>query len=138
MYHNNFYILNYIKIKKKLHISGFHQIDDIIKNFFPGSAEELQLLDDKITREVEFVEMQTMSPRLSQLKSVLPLFVIPGFKPKLIETLYKQLLYPVFEAQLPEHFNSIDELSEILVDVSLELLTQVLLSYKTNVCFNLI
>lgn len=105
-------------MKKKLHISGTNQINDIIKNFFPGSAEELQIFHDKITREAKFVEVQTQSPKLSQQKSVLPVFVIPGFKPKLIDTLYKQLLYPAFEAQIPEHFNSIDELSEILVDVS--------------------
>lgn len=35
-----------------------------------------------------------------------------------MEPLYKQFFYPVFEAQLPERVNSIDELSETLINVS--------------------
>jgi len=44
-------------------------------------------------------------------------FLIPGFKPKLIKTFYEKLGYPVFEAQLPEDIGSIDEISKILVNV---------------------
>lgn len=86
-------------------------------NFFPASNEELNLLNDKITKEAGFVEVQTKSPRYSQLKSVTPVFIIPGFKPKLMETFYKTISYPAFEAQLPEEVNSINELSETLVYV---------------------
>lgn len=100
------------------YVAGSQQINDLIVNFFPESAEELHLLNEKLTKEAEFVEIPTKSPRLSQLKSVLPIFVIPGFKPKLVESLYKQLLYPVFEARLPEDITSIDELSENLVKVN--------------------
>lgn len=78
----------------------------------------MHLLNDKIVKEPGFIEVQTKSPRYSQQKGVLPVFVIPGFKPKLTETFYKHLLYPAFEAQFPENVVSIDELSEILVDVS--------------------
>lgn len=97
-------------------------------NIFPESSEELRLLNDKLTKEAEFVEVSTKSPRYSQTKSVTPVFVIPGFKPKLIESLYKQFFYPVFEAQLPEDIGSIDELSEILVNVSF-IITKMLILY---------
>lgn len=93
-------------------------MNDIIANFFPQSADELHLLNNKITKEAEFVEVQTKSPRFAQTKSVMPIFVIPGFKPKLIETLYTKLYYPTFEAQLPDVIGSIDELSNDLVIVS--------------------
>lgn len=92
-------------------------MNNIITNFFPENNEELQLLNDKILKEVRFVEVQTKSPRYSHLKSVTPVFLIPGFKPKLLDTFYKKMFYPVFEAQLPEDINSIDELSIILVNV---------------------
>jgi len=45
-------------------------------------------------------------------------FLIPGFKPKLIRTFYEKLSYPVFEAKLSEDIGSIDEISQILVKVS--------------------
>lgn len=95
-----------------------HQLGDVIANFFPGSIEELHLLNNKISKDACFIEVPTRSPRLSQLKSATPVFVIPGFKPKLIESLYKKIFYPAFEAQLPEQINSIDELSKNLVNVS--------------------
>jgi len=44
-------------------------------------------------------------------------FLIPGFKPKLIKTFYEKLSYPVFEAKLPDDIGSIDEISLILVNV---------------------
>jgi len=74
-------------------------------------------LHDKITKEAGFIEVPTRSPRLSQLKSVTPVFVIPGLKPKLVESFYKHFFYPVFEAQYPNDIISIDNLSEILVNV---------------------
>lgn len=91
---------------------------DVMKNVFPKSLEELYLLKDNFSKEACFVEVQTRSPRFSQTKSVLPLFIIPGFKPKVMKTFYEKLLYPAFEANLPEKIGSIDELSEILVNVS--------------------
>lgn len=99
-------------------VLGSPNMDDVIVNFFPDHVNELYLLNDKIVNEAKFVEVQTKSPRLSQLKSVLPIFIVPGFKPKLIETLYANLLYPAFEAQLPAVIHSIDRLSEDLVNVS--------------------
>lgn len=93
-------------------------MNGIIVNFFPESMDELHLFSDKIAEEADFVEVPTMSPRFSRLKSVIPVFVIPGFRPRPIRTLYSKLFYPVFEAQLPEDISSIDELSETLVNVS--------------------
>lgn len=93
-------------------------MNDVIANFFPESTDELHYLDDKITNEAKFVEVQTISPKFTQTKSVIPIFVIPGFKPKLVETLYTKLFYPTFEAQLPDDICSIDELSNNLVTVS--------------------
>lgn len=105
--------------KLRLRFSGGWQINNVASNFFPENADELhQLLNDKITDTATFFEVPTRSPRLSQLKSVVPVFVVPGFKPKIMEPLYKHFFYPVFEAQLPECVYSIDELSETLVNVS--------------------
>ncbi|XP_029343545.1 fatty acid synthase [Acyrthosiphon pisum] len=92
-----------------------YQMNDLIANFFPESTNELHLLNNKIAKEAGFIEVATRSPRLSQLKSVAPVFVIPGFKPKCIESFYKQFFYPVFEAQYPEDITSIDNLAETLV-----------------------
>lgn len=91
----------------------------MIANFFPESTSELHLLNNKITKEAGFIEVSTRSPRLSQLKSVIPVFAVPGFNPKAIESFYKQFFYPVFEAQYPEDFTSIDNLAETLVNVCL-------------------
>jgi len=110
-------------------VLGSQHTDDVIVNFFPDSVDELYLLNDKIVNEAKFVEVQTKSPRFSQLKSVLPIFVVPGFKPKLIETLYANLLYPAFEAQLPSDVHSIDRLSEDLVNVSRCPLNHVLIKF---------
>uniref|UniRef100_A0A2H8TDM0 Fatty acid synthase n=1 Tax=Melanaphis sacchari TaxID=742174 RepID=A0A2H8TDM0_9HEMI len=96
--------------------SQIQQMNDVIKNFFPETVNELHLLNNKITNEAGFIEVNTRSPRLSQLKSVLPVFVIPGLKPKFIESFYKQFFYPVFEAQYPENISSIDNLAETLVN----------------------
>ncbi|XP_060835401.1 fatty acid synthase-like [Rhopalosiphum padi] len=93
-----------------------HQLNDVIKNFFPESANELHLLNNKITKEAGFIEVGTRSPRLSQLKSVIPVFVVPGLKPKCLESFYKQFFYPIFEAQFPEDIISINNLAETLVN----------------------
>lgn len=93
-------------------------MNEVIANYFPNSIDDFHDLNEIIIKDAEFVEVQTRSPRLSELKSVVPVFVIPGFRPKLFETLYKQFFYPVFEARLPEHIDSIDELSRTLVDVN--------------------
>jgi len=103
---------------KKL-ISGSYQINDVIANFFPDAVNELLLLNNKITKEAGFIEVTTKSPRLSQLKSVVPVFVVPGFKPKAIESFYKRFFYPAFEAQYPEDIISIDNLAETFVNVCL-------------------
>lgn len=112
-----FKLLNSLRSTTLKCVPGSQKINDFIVNFFPGSVEELHALNEKLTVEADFVEIPTKSPRLSQLKSVLPVFVVPGFKPKLVRSLYEQLLYPVFEARLPENVNSIDELAENLVEV---------------------
>ncbi|XP_026822789.1 fatty acid synthase-like, partial [Rhopalosiphum maidis] len=95
---------------------SYQQINNIITNIFPESSDELHFLNNIQTQEIKFVEVSTRSPRLSQLKSVIPVFIIPGFKPKLIKTFFEKLSYPVFEAQLSNDIKSIDEVSQILVN----------------------
>lgn len=106
--------------KRKTNVfSGSQQMDDVIAKFFPDSIDELYLLNDKLTTdEPVFVEVPTRSPRYSEQKSTTPVFVIPGFKPKLVETFYRRFFYPVFEARLPQNIGSVDALSEVLVNVS--------------------
>jgi len=117
--HIIFKILSGILIRNyELFTSGSQKMNEVIANYFPNSIDDFHDLNEIIIKDAEFVEVQTRSPRLSELKSVVPVFVIPGFRPKLFETLYKQFFYPVFEARLPEHIDSIDELSRTLVDVN--------------------
>lgn len=94
-------------------------MNEVIANFFPTSAAELLHLKNKITKETGFVEVPSKSPKFSQLKLVIPVFVIPGFRPCPVKTLYTKLNYPVFEAQYSENISSVDELSNTLVDVCL-------------------
>lgn len=68
-------------------------------------------------KKAEFVEVSSKSPKISQLKSVMPVFIIPGFRPNYVKTIYTQLCYPAFEAKYPQNISSIDELSYTLVDV---------------------
>lgn len=111
--------MNEQNINEKLSILASQlSINNIVSNFFPESVDELHMLNKKITETAGFVEVSTRSPRFSHLKSVSPVFVIPGFKPKSIEILYKNFFYPVFEAQLPKEIISIDELATTLVNVS--------------------
>jgi len=91
--------------------------DEVIADFFPETADELRVLNDRLTTEAAFVEVATRSPRYSQQKSTTPVFVIAGFKPKLVDAFYGQFIYPVFEARLPDDVGSVDALSEVLVNV---------------------
>lgn len=93
-------------------------MNDFMTHCFPESVDELHQLKDKITSKAKFVEVPTKSPAFKNIKSVTPVFVVPGFKPEFVKPLYKKLIYPAFEAQLPEVVSSIDEVAKDLVDVS--------------------
>lgn len=94
-------------------------MNDFIERFYPGSVEELHQLNDKITDKAKFVEVPTKSPKFNNTKSVTPVFVVPGFKPKYIKPLYEKLIFPAYEARLPGVVVSIDDVAKDLVDVSI-------------------
>jgi len=107
-----------IIINCELFTLGSQKMKEVIANYFPNTIDDMHDLNELIKKNAGFVEVSTRSPRFSQLKSVTPVFVIPGFRPKLFEPFYKQFCYPVFEARFSEHIQSIDELSNILVKVN--------------------
>ncbi|XP_050438788.1 fatty acid synthase-like isoform X2 [Adelges cooleyi] len=81
----------------------------------PDSVDELLEFVNKLNYEADFIEKQTKSPRYSQVKGVVPVFMIPGFKSKAIEFLYTKLYYPTFEARIPKQISSINDLAQSLV-----------------------
>lgn len=83
----------------------------------PGSIDELNALVDTIVEEPEFVEVFTSSPQFALNMEGLPIFVVTGFRPEKMKALYKNLIYPTFEARLPETIDSIEHVAAKLVQV---------------------
>jgi len=82
----------------------------------PESIDELNAFGDTVSEEIEFIEVSTNSPRFEDSIG-LPVFVITGFLPKRMKKLYENLIYPAFEARLPEAIESIEHVARILVQV---------------------
>lgn len=83
----------------------------------PESIDELNAFGDLITKEPEFLEVNTNSPRFTDSLEAVPVFVVTGFQPKKIRTLYENIIYPTFEARLPEIIESIEYVATQLVQV---------------------
>lgn len=83
----------------------------------PESIDELNAFGDTITEEPEFLEVNTISPRFADSLEGIPVFVVTGFQPKKIRTLYENFIYPTFEARLPEIIESIENVAAQLVQV---------------------
>lgn len=103
---------------KREYLTGSQQMNDFIERFYPGSVEELHQLSDNITGTAKFVEVSTKSPKFTNTKSVTPVFVVPGFKPQTIKPLYEKLIFPAYEARLPDVVVSINDVANDLVNVS--------------------
>lgn len=84
----------------------------------PKSIDELITFGDTVTEEIEFIEVSTNSPRFTDSIG-LPVFVVTGFLPKRMKKLYENLMYPAFEARLPETIESIEHVARILVEVNI-------------------
>lgn len=83
----------------------------------PESLDELNLLGNTITDEPNFIEVFTKSPRFADNKEGIPIFVVTGFRPEKLKQLYANLIYPTFEARLPETIDSIECVATKLVQV---------------------
>lgn len=83
----------------------------------PESIDELNAFGEKITDEPEFVEVFTKSPRFVDNLEGLPVFVVTGFRPEKTKHLYKNLMYPTFEARIPENIESVEEVATTLLKV---------------------
>lgn len=84
----------------------------------PETISELTLLGETVTEEFEFLEVVTNTPRFADTTSGLPIFVVTGFRPEIIKKLYENLIYPTFEARLPETIDSIENVATQLVKVN--------------------
>lgn len=101
----------------------------IIKEL-PESIDELNTFGETIVEEPEFVEVITKSPLFSETLVGIPVFVVPGFRPERTKLLYKTLIYPAFEARLPENIDSVEDIARALVKVKLHNNTFFLLYMK--------
>jgi len=84
----------------------------------PESIDELNTFGDTVTEDIEFIEVPTSSPRFADTIS-LPVFVVAGFLTKKMRKMYANLMYPAFEARLPETIDSIEHVAKILVQVNI-------------------
>lgn len=85
----------------------------------PKSIHELNVFGETVTEEFEFLEVFTNSPRLADISTIaLPIFFITGFQPEKMKKLYENLMYPTFEARIPEKINSIENVAMQLVQVN--------------------
>lgn len=84
----------------------------------PESVDELNKFGDTVTEDFEFVEMFTNSLRYVDNVASLPVFVVTGFRPQRMKRLYESLIYPTFEARLPENIDSIENVAITLVQVT--------------------
>lgn len=86
--------------------------------FLPSTVEELECNSKYVVvGDPNFVEVATKSVLYAEAKGAYPIFVIPGFQPNCMTSLYKNLGYPTFEARYPSKFESIKSLASILVKV---------------------
>jgi len=83
----------------------------------PESIDELDALGDTIAEEPEFAEVFTNSPQFSDTLEGIPVFVVTGFRPDRMKPLYRNLIYPTFEARLPETIDSVEHVATQLVQV---------------------
>ena len=100
----------------------------------PSSIDELNAFGDTVTEEIDFIEVSTKSPRFSDSIG-LPVFVVTGFMPKITKKIYDNLMYPAFEARLPETIESIEHVARILVQVNI---ITILLLLMFSVCATLL
>jgi len=90
-----------------------------LKEILPESIEDLNAFGDTISEEPVFIEVITNSPRYADTYEGLPVFIVTGFVTKNINKLYANLIYPTFEARLPETIDSIEQVAKQLVQVRL-------------------
>jgi hypothetical protein len=84
----------------------------------PETIDELNKFGDMITEEFKFVEVFTNGLRYADNVAFLPVFVVTGFRPQRMKKLYENLIYPTFEARLPENIDSIENVAIKLVQVT--------------------
>lgn len=89
-----------------------------MKAELPESIDELNAFGDTVTEEIEFVEVFTNSLRFADNIAAIPVFVVMGFRPQRMKKLYENLIYPTFEARLPENIDSIENVAITLVQVN--------------------
>lgn len=88
------------------------------ESFLPCSVEELKANSKYMVGRPDFVEVATKSVLYADAKGAYPVFVMPGFRPDNMRTLYNNLGYPTFEARYPVKIESTKTVAEDLVKVS--------------------
>lgn len=100
------------------------------KTFLPSTIDELQSNSKYIVSEPDFVEVTTKSVLYADAKGAYPIFVMPGFRPNVMQTLYNNLGYPTFEARYPAKFDSIKTIAAALVKVRASLFRSLWPSFR--------
>lgn len=70
------------------------------------------------TKTAQFVEITSLSRKMSETKHQLPIFVIPSVDASLIKSLTRKLIYPTFCATFTETCESTYEIAKQLMKVS--------------------
>lgn len=106
----------------------------------PQSIHELNVFGETVTDEFEFLEVFTSSPRFADIsEAALPIFFVTGFQPEKMKKLYENLIYPTFEARLPEKIDSIENVASQLIQVNNKILKFFIYVYvNLNYIFNYI
>lgn len=98
-----------------------HEIYSKIIAELPETMDELNALGNTVAVEPEFIEVDTNSPKFADSLEGVPVFVVPGFRPERLKKLYKNLMYPTFEARLPETIDSVENVAKKLLEVNIML-----------------
>ena len=71
-----------------------------LRDYLPQDIDTLNRIGQYEIKELGFVEMTSMSRRISFCKGMYPIFVLPAVHSIMLKPLFRQLHYPVFSATI--------------------------------------
>ncbi|XP_075210569.1 uncharacterized protein LOC142317916 [Lycorma delicatula] len=92
----------------------------LLENYLPSGLSELKMIDYS-KNTYSFSEIRSLSPRMGDLPSSTPIFILPGLSLTFINSLTLQLMVPVFCAEIPQKILSAKEAAESLIGPLLEI-----------------
>lgn len=95
----------------------------MLADILPSSIEDFCELGSSLNESVRLIELPSLGQKVTEVKEVTPLFIIPGLKDNSessLGQLAKKLVYPVFLVKLPNRRKevTIEELASLVLPVS--------------------